>query len=65
MLFEFYRETSAKNGDNVDEVFNEIVKKISDKLLVQTPLQSQKISENLSQKLSKQTLGKKNKNSCC
>ena len=65
MQFEFYKETSAKNGENVDEVFNAIVTTIIDKLSTQISLQPQKISGELSKKLSKQTLTKKQKHSCC
>ena len=62
MQFEFYKETSAKNGDNVDQVFNAIAKTIIDKLSTQGSAQSQKISLKLSKHLSKQSLTKQ---SCC
>lgn len=65
MQFEFYKEASAKNGDNVDEVFNAIVTTIIDKLSAQISLQSQKISGELSKKLSRQSITKKHDHSCC
>ena len=48
MQFEFYKEASAKNGDNVDEVFDTIITTIIDKLSTQISLQPQKISGELS-----------------
>lgn len=65
MQFEFYKEASAKNGDNVDEVFDTIITTIIDKLSTQISLQPQKISGELSKKLSRQSLTKKNDHSCC
>jgi hypothetical protein len=63
--FDYFIETSAKIGDNVDLVFNTIGKMLIEKEIEAKNNNNQKIGDNFKMMLNSQQQETSNKSSCC